>query len=57
MFIDGLKALARLVRPTRLFAWLRKRSERRSLLRMATRVTTLESAAHIRRRLAALDDA
>jgi len=57
MFTDGLKALARLARPMRLFAWLRRRSERRSLLRMASKVTTLESAAHIRRRLAALDDA
>lgn len=57
MCTDGLKALVRLARLTRLFAWLRRRSERRSLLRMASKVTTLESAAHIRRRLAALDDA
>jgi hypothetical protein len=55
MCTDGSKALARLGLLTRLFAWLRRRSERRSLLRMASKVTTLESAAHIRRRLRELD--
>lgn len=57
MSTDGLKALARRGPLKRLFAWLRKMSERRLLLRQASRVTTLQSVAYIRRRLDELDDA